>query len=119
MITGRCWAVRVRCTGDRTGRAGAELKAEADELVGAGEDKSMFWMSYLDFCKAFNRFYITRLFPPTWQQLTLHSGAHHAISRANTHLAIAGVCSPGRCLLCIAAPRAVQDGTGARLEVPR
>ena len=39
-------------------------------------DPTTFWMAFEDFARAFNRFYITRLFPPAWHQLTLHSGSH-------------------------------------------
>ena len=45
------------------------------ELLATVQDGSTFWMTYADFARTFNRFFITRLFPPTWHQLTLHSGA--------------------------------------------
>jgi hypothetical protein len=46
------------------------------------EDKSTFWMSFTDFASAFNRFFITRLFPPSWHQLTLHAGTSTLAIRA-------------------------------------
>ena len=50
------------------------------DLLATLDDKATFWMLFTDFAHAFNRLFITRLFPPTWHQLTLHSGVLHKYS---------------------------------------
>lgn len=54
----------------------AELQDELKKLRSLHTEDGAFWISYTDFTRAFNRLYVTQLFPPTWHQLTLHSGVH-------------------------------------------
>lgn len=69
-------SVVVTCQVRNTQRSGAEVAEHIHELEHTFADKSTFWMSYEDFANAYNRLYVTRLFPPSWHQLTLHSGWH-------------------------------------------
>eukprot|EP00873_Tetraselmis_striata_P036137 jgi/Tetstr1/456401/TSEL_043135.t1 len=46
----------------------------AEELGYDFDDDGTFWISFWDFVASFNRVYVARLFPPSWHQLTLHSG---------------------------------------------
>ena len=50
-------------------------------------------MTYADFARTFTRFLITRLFPPTWHQLTLHSGARSSISWPQAASACCAACA--------------------------
>lgn len=59
----------------------AEIQEELRKLQSLHTEDGVFWISYTDFTRAFNRLFVTQLFPPTWHQLTLHSGLQAIASR--------------------------------------